>query len=141
MTCILWPESQKDMADLKLEILFIRKSQKNMMTVNVMRTFLNRLRDRSWKNINLRGLTSQDIQVLKRNKQSLVCVENIYVDTTVDITPQIDELFRNLVDIINETEAKDVFLPGGGDLLVPPFFKQFCEEHGKIGRAESRERV
>ena len=101
-----------------------------MMTVNVMRTFLNRLRDRSWKNINLRGLTSLDIQVLKRNKQSLVCVENIYVDTTVDIQPQIDELSRNLIDIINETDAKYVFLPGGGDIVVSPFFKQFCEEHG-----------
>lgn len=101
-----------------------------MITVNVMRTFLNRLRDRSWKNINLRGLASQDIQVLTRNKHTLVCVENIYVDTTVNIQPQIDELFRNLVDIINETDAKDVFFPGGGDLQVPPFFKQFCEEHG-----------
>jgi hypothetical protein len=101
-----------------------------MMTVNVMRTYLNRLRDRSWKNINLRGLTSQDIQVLKRNKQSLVCVENIYVDTTADITPQIDGLFRNLIDTINKTETKDVFLPGGGDLQIPAFFRQFCEEHG-----------
>lgn len=101
-----------------------------MMTINVMRTFLNRLMDRSWKNINLRGLTSQDIQVLTRNKQTLVCVENIYVDTTVNIQPQIDELFRNLMEVINETEAKDVFLPGGGDVQIPAFFKQFCEEHG-----------
>ena len=43
-----------------------------MIKINVMRTFLNRLRDRGWKNINVRGYTDRDNQVLRRGDKFMV---------------------------------------------------------------------
>jgi len=101
-----------------------------MIKINVMRTFLNRLRDRGWKNINLRGYTNNDNQVLKRGDINIVGVENINVDSSVDIRPQIDELFKSLIEIIKRSGAKEIFLPGGGDFPIPDAFKDFCSEYG-----------
>ena len=101
-----------------------------MIKINVMRTFLNRLRDRGWKNINVRGYTDKDIQVLKRGDQSIIGVENINVDASADIRPQIDELFKSLIEIIERANAKEIFLPGGGDIPVPDFFKEYCRSYG-----------
>jgi hypothetical protein len=101
-----------------------------MIEINVMRTFLNRLRDRGWKNINVRGYTDKDIQVLRRGDQSIIGVENINVDASVDIRLQIDELFNNLIEIIKRTDAKEIFLPGGGEIPVPYVFKEYCRVNG-----------
>lgn len=97
-----------------------------MIKINVMRTFLNRLRDRGWKNINVRGYTDKDNQVLRRGDQFIIGVENINVDASGDIIPQIDELFKSLIEIIEKTNATEIFLPGGGDIQIPSFFRDFC---------------
>lgn len=101
-----------------------------MIRINVMRTFLNRLRDRRWKNINVKGLTDNDNQVLRRGDETIICVENIIVDVSVDVRPQVIELFRSLVEMIARTNATEIFLPGGGDIPIPDFFEDYCREHG-----------
>jgi hypothetical protein len=101
-----------------------------MIKINVMRTFLNRLRDRGWKNINVRGYTDKDIQVLKRGDKAIIGVENINVDASGDIRPQIDEFFKSLIELIERTYAKEIFLPGGGDIPMPDFLKEYCSEYG-----------
>ena len=94
-----------------------------------MRTFFNRLRDRGWKNSNMRGLTNNDNQVLRRGNKCIVGVENICVDTSVDLIPQIEELFQSLIETIQRADAKEIFLPGGGDITMPNFFINYCVEH------------
>jgi 2-hydroxy-3-keto-5-methylthiopentenyl-1-phosphate phosphatase len=91
-----------------------------------MRTFLNRLRDRGWRNVSVRGYTDKDYQVLRRINKSIVCVEHINVDVTVDIRPQIDELFKNLIEIVERSKSEKIILPGGGDIPIPDFFKEYC---------------
>ncbi len=101
-----------------------------MIKINVMRTFLNRLRDRGWKNISVRGYTDKDIQVLRRGDQSIIGVENINVDASADLGLQIDELFKNLIELIKRTNTKEIFLPGGGEIPVPDFFEDYCRANG-----------
>ncbi len=101
-----------------------------MIKINVMRTFLNRLRDRGWKNLSVRGYTDKDIQVLRRGDQSIIGVENVNVDASADLGLQIDELFKNLIELIKRTNTKEIFLPGGGEIPVPDFFKEYCRANG-----------
>jgi hypothetical protein len=103
-----------------------------MIQVNVMPSFLGRLRDRGWKNVNVRGYTGQNIQVLQRGESLILAVENVTVDASVDIGTQIEVMFRNLMEIVEKTKykIKDIFLPGGGDIPVPEFFKTFCDNCG-----------
>jgi hypothetical protein len=98
-----------------------------MIRINVMRPFLNRLKDRGWKKVS-RGITD-NIQVLRRGDIKIV-VENISIDASVDIRPQISEFFERLIEIILKADAKEIFLPGGGDVPIPEFFKEFCRENG-----------
>jgi hypothetical protein len=101
-----------------------------MIKVNVMRSFLNRQRDRGWKNINVRGNTSQDTQVLRRVDQSIVVVENINLDASGGLEPQVEEFFASLVRTIAHSEAKDVFLSGGGEIKLPQDFEAYCRQNG-----------
>jgi hypothetical protein len=100
-----------------------------MLQINIIRGFLNRLRDRGWKNINLRGYTNNDIQILKRGDKSIVVIESITIDPSVDINPQAEEFFRNLIELIEHGTAKEIFLPGGGDISIPAFFKDWCDKN------------
>lgn len=95
-----------------------------------MRSFINRLKDRGWKNENLRGLTNNDLQLLCRGNEHIVFVENINVDPTEDLNPQIDSLFQSLIEIIKKSRSKEIFLPGRGNILIPIFFQDFCLEKG-----------
>lgn len=101
-----------------------------MIRINVMRPFLNRLRDRGWRNIHLRGFTDGDHQILRRGNVNIVAVENIYADPSVDVGPQMDDLFNRLIETLQRAEAKEIFLPGGGDVPIPGFFRDFCRERG-----------
>ena len=101
-----------------------------MINVNVMRSFLNRLRDSGWKNINVRGNTYQDTQVLRRGNKSIICVENINVEASGDIWPQIDEFFKSLMETALKTDAKEIFLQGGNDFDLPRDFRDFCSDNG-----------
>jgi len=100
-----------------------------MIQINVMRTFQNRLRDRGWKNINVRGYTDKDIKVLKRADNLIIGIENIHVDASGDIIAQIEVFFKSLIEIIERTHAKEIFLPGGGDIPLPKFFKEYCDKN------------
>jgi hypothetical protein len=100
-----------------------------MLQINIIRGFLNRLRDRGWKNINLRGYTNNDIQILKRGDKSIVVIESITIDPSVDINPQAEEFFRNLIELIEHGTAKEIFLPGVGDISIPAFFKDWCDKN------------
>jgi hypothetical protein len=101
-----------------------------MIKINVMRTFLNRLKDRGWKNIIVKWYTDNDNQVLRRGEKNIIVIDSINVDSSVDIKPQIDEVFKNLIETIKRFDAKEIFLPGGGDILIPEFFENFCRENG-----------
>jgi len=100
-----------------------------MLQINIIRGLLNRLRDRGFKNINLRGYTDNDIQILKRGDKSMVAVESIFLDPSVDINPQVEAFFRNLIDIIEHGTAKEIFLPGDGAISIPSFFKDWCDKN------------
>ena len=100
-----------------------------MLQINVIRGFLNRLRDRGWKSINLRGYTNLDTQVLKRGDKSIVVIESITLDPSVDVNPQVEEFFRNLIELIEHGTAKEIFLPGGGDIAIPATFKDWCDKN------------
>ncbi len=96
-----------------------------------MRPFLNRLKDRGWRNNNLKGYTDNATHVLRRGDTNIVVVETINIDTSaIDISPQIDGFFIRLMEIILKADAKEIFLPGGGDVPIPEFFKEFCRENG-----------
>lgn len=101
-----------------------------MIRINITQGLLSRLKDRGWKNVNLRGYTDQYVQVLRRNYDCIIVVESVNLDPSVDITPQVDGFFRNLIDIIQKTLTKEIFLPGNGDISIPPFFQNWCDEHG-----------
>ncbi len=95
-----------------------------------MRAFLNRLRDRGWRNINLRGYTDSTNQVLKRGAITVIGIESINVDASGDPIPQIDAFFNTLIELFERTDAKEVFLPGGGDFPIPEVFLEYCHAHG-----------
>ena len=101
-----------------------------MIKLNIMPVFLNRLRDRGWRNIPVRGYTDKNNQVLRLGEDSVVVIESIVVDPSADMMRQIDERFKTFIELIKRGRAKAIYLPGGGPVQIPPFFIHFCEEHG-----------
>lgn len=101
-----------------------------MIQVNVMSSFQNRLLDRGWKNVNVRGYSSLDTQAMAKGKQHIVIVRNCTVDASVNILPQMEAFFHHLHHLLELTQAKEVFLPGGGSFPIPNFFKDFCVANG-----------
>lgn len=101
-----------------------------MIQVNVMSSFQNRLLDRGWKSVNVRGFSSLDTQVLVKGKQHIVVVQNCTVDASVNILPQMEAFFHHLQHLLELTQAKEVFLPGGGIFPIPNFFTDFCVANG-----------
>jgi hypothetical protein len=100
-----------------------------MIQLHVMPTFLNRLRDRGWKNISVRGFTNQETQVLVKGSRTLVGIQSIHLDASVDIAAQVADYFRELMSQIKKHGTNiELFLPGGGDIQLPDFFREFCEE-------------
>lgn len=98
-----------------------------MLKINLMPSFINRLKDRGWKKIPSIRYTVPNTQILRRNNKNIICVECINVDSSVDIQPQIDGFFNTLIEMLNDTvSVSDIFLPGGGDIAIPNFFKDFC---------------
>ena len=100
-----------------------------MLQLNIIRGLLNRLRDRGWKNSNLRGYTDNEIQILKRGDKAIIAVEAIVLDPSVDIIPQVEAFFRNLIELIEHGTAKEIFLPGDGAISIPSFFKDWCDKN------------
>jgi hypothetical protein len=101
-----------------------------MIQVNVMSSFQNRLLDRGWKSVNVRGYSSLDTQVLVKGKQHIVVVQNCTVDASVKILPQMEAFFHHLQHLLGLTLAKEVFLTGGGTFPIPHFFTDFCTANG-----------
>ena len=101
-----------------------------MLKINVLKVFLNRLRDRGWKNLNVRGFTNNETQVLVKGERTIVVIEQINIDASVDILTQVNDFFHELMDQIKRNGTNiELFLPGGGDLSIPDFFRRFCEEN------------
>jgi hypothetical protein len=101
-----------------------------MIQLHVMTIFLNRLRDRGWKNISVRGFTNQETQVLVKGQRTVLVIEQINIDASVDILSQINDYFYELMNQIKRNGTNiELFLPGGGDIQLPDFFRQFCEEN------------
>jgi len=100
-----------------------------MVQANIIRGFLNRLRDRGFKNFKLKAYTDNEIQILKRGDKFIVAVETIVLDPSVDIMPQAEAFFRNLIELIEHGTAKEIFLPGDGDISIPSFFKDWCDNN------------
>jgi hypothetical protein len=101
-----------------------------MLRINFMRSFINRLRDAGWKNINVRRHTSLDNQALKRGEKTIVCIEQIQLDGSLDFNPQIEGLFKHLIELIRRSGSHDIFLPGGGEIPIPDFFIEYCKNNG-----------
>lgn len=101
-----------------------------MIRINIMRSFINRLRDAGWKNINVRSHTSLDNQVLKRGEKTIVCIEQIQLDGSLDFKPQIEGLFNHFKELIRRSGSHDIFLHGGGEIPIPDFFEEYCRNNG-----------
>ncbi len=101
-----------------------------MLKINVLKVFLNRLRDRGWKNLNIRGFTNNETQVLVKGQRTILVIEHINIDASVDILSQINDYFHVLMNQIKRNDTNiELFLPGGGEIQMPDFFRQFCEEN------------
>ena len=102
-----------------------------MIKVNLIKVLKNRLLDRGWFDVTKEILRNkeQDIQLLERETNCLVCVENVYMDASIDLTSQVDSFFKRLERILEKSNSKALFLPGGGDIPIPDFFKEFCIKH------------
>lgn len=101
-----------------------------MLKINVLKVFLNRLRDRGWKNTTIRGFTNNETQVLVKGSRTIVVIEQISIDASVDILNQINDYFQELMNQIKRIGTNiELFLPGGGDVQMPDFLRQFCEEN------------
>jgi hypothetical protein len=101
-----------------------------MIIINLMPTFLNRLKDRGWKKTNVNTYGNKNIKVLSRGSKTIIVTEGIDIDASVDIMPQIEAFFETLMEIIKKTDVKEVFLPGGGNIALPNFFADFCAQFG-----------
>ena len=112
-----------------------------MLRINIMRSFINRLRDAGWKNINVRRHTSLDNQVLKRGEKTIVCIEQIQLDGSLDFRPQVEGLFKHLIELIRRSGSHDIFLPGGGEITIPSFFEKYCRDNGIKIHIISRENI
>lgn len=112
-----------------------------MLRINIMRGFINRLRDAGWKNINVRRHTSLDNQVLKRGEKTIVCIEQIQLDGSLDFSPQIEGLFKHFIELIRRSRSLDIFLPGGGEIPIPSFFEKYCRDNGIKIHIISRENI
>ena len=112
-----------------------------MLRINIMRSFINRLRDAGWKNINVRRHTSLDNQVLKRGEKAIVCIEQIQLDGSLDLSPQIEGLFKHFIELIRRSGSHDIFLPGGGEIPIPSFFEKYCRDNGIKIHIISRENI
>jgi hypothetical protein len=100
--------------------------------INVMRPFLNRLKDRGWMNRSVPRHTSEEKQVLQRKDEQIVVVQNIYVDVTADLNHQVEAYFERLIELLKRSGAGAIFLPGNArhtGFPIPDFFKEFCEKH------------
>lgn len=100
-----------------------------MLQIQFMGTILKRLRDAGWIQnpgyairLNPRGL--------ERGKERTMVVHPIEIDPTIDTGKQIDKFFKSLINSITRYGAKSVYLPGGGTIPIPQFFKDFCNEMG-----------
>jgi hypothetical protein len=100
-----------------------------MISINVMPILMNRLKDRGWKNVSVRGYTTNQIQILKRGNESIMVIVSITFDSTIDVTPQLNDYFEQLKNLMQHDILKDVFLPGGGDIPIPDFFRNYCYEN------------
>lgn len=100
-----------------------------MIRVNVIKSILNRLKDRGWKSIPFRGYTNPDVVFLKRLNQTIIGVQNINIDASGNIMPQIEVFFSRLIELIKRTNTKIILLPGGGDVPIPDFFTESCEQY------------
>ncbi len=101
-----------------------------MLRINVMGIFINRLKDRGWKEVPPKNKSGKSPSVFQRGDKELIVQEIIQVDPTVDISPQIEEVFLSIIDLVKKSNRPEVFLPGGGDVPIPEFFKDFCLENG-----------
>jgi hypothetical protein len=101
-----------------------------MLKINVLKVFLNRLRDRGWKNLNVRGFTGNETHVFVKGQRTIVVIEQINIDASVDILSLVNDYFYELMNQIKRNDTNiELFLPGGGDIQLPDFFRQFCEEN------------
>ncbi len=48
----------------------------------------------------------------------------------VDYKAEAEKFFRKLFDVLTKNAVNDVFLPGGGDVEIPEWFKNQCMKAG-----------
>lgn len=96
-----------------------------MLRVNVMTSLLNRLKERSWR-------PDKRKDFYNRSNRTIVLVQEILVDASVDLMPQVEGFFDKMLEDMKSARnpITDVLLPGGGDIPIPDFFRQYCEQNG-----------
>jgi len=48
----------------------------------------------------------------------------------IDYKAEVERFFRKLLDVLTKNAVDDVYLPGGGDVEIPKWFKDQCTEAG-----------
>jgi exopolysaccharide biosynthesis predicted pyruvyltransferase EpsI len=67
---------------------------------------------------------------LVKGQRTVLVIEQINIDASVDILSQINDYFHELMNQIKRNDNNiELFFPGGGDIQLPDFFRQFCEEN------------
>jgi hypothetical protein len=90
---------------------------------------LKRLKRKAW--VQKRGYAMRgNPRVLTGRTGCIAVVKPIKIDPFKELQSEIDKFFRSLIEIIKKNGIKSVFLPGGGNVPIPKFFLDFCEEFG-----------
>jgi hypothetical protein len=75
-------------------------------------------------------------QVYERNGRAIVVIPSIELPPPViqPISQSVSDYFKRLCDVLSGLGKKfnvsDLFLPGGGDVPVPEWFKDWCKKNG-----------
>lgn len=100
-----------------------------LIQIDTIEILLKRLKSRNWKQNG--GYAIRDNpRVLERSSNVIAIVKPIKIEPNKSTFDEIDKFFHTLIRTIVKNKIKNVFLPGGGSIPIPPFFLDYCKEHG-----------
>ena len=111
-----------------------------MIQIDIIETLLKKFKQTGWKQNGGYAIRGNP-RVLDRNGKKIAVVKPISIDISKGIQNEIDKFFRSLADIIVRNGIKDLFLPGGGTVPIPPFFIDECRRNGVNIHIVTRENI
>jgi len=95
---------------------------------------LNRMKINGWKQNGGYAIRGNP-RVLEKGNDRLIVVKPIRIDPFKVLKDEIDKFFESLKRIIGKLKSlgksiSGVYLPGGGTIPLPKWFRDFCKENG-----------